>query len=75
LITLVRQIGRWGFRLLDTQVHTPHVAQLGARPLRRSAFLNLLRQSVPEASRPGRWQLDADLAVGRDELEGDAPAG
>lgn len=75
LITLVRQIGRWGFRLMDAQVHTPHVVQLGARPLRRSAFLNLLRQSVPEASRPGRWQLDADLAVGRDELEGDAPAG
>ncbi len=68
LVTLVRQIDRWNFQLMDTQVETPHVVRLGARPLSRSAFLRLLRQSPPEASRPGRWRLDADLAEGRDDL-------
>lgn len=66
LVTLVLQIRRWHFGLLDAQVQTPHVERLGARPLGRSAFLRLLRQSPPEAGRPGRWLLDADLAAGRD---------
>lgn len=66
LVTLVLQIGRWSFELLDAQVQTPHVERLGARPLGRSAFLRLLHQAPPEAGRPGRWQLDADLAAGLD---------
>lgn len=66
-VTLVRQLRRWGFSLMDTQVQTPHVERLGARPLARRDFLTLLASRPPADGRPGRWQLDADLAAGRDE--------
>lgn len=65
-VILVRQLQRWGFSLLDTQVQTPHVERLGARPMARRDFLALLASRPPEDGRPGPWRLDADLALGRD---------
>jgi leucyl/phenylalanyl-tRNA--protein transferase len=29
---------RWGYQLIDCQVHTPHLESLGARPMARDAF-------------------------------------
>lgn len=44
--TLVRHLERWGFRLIDCQVHTEHLESLGATPVPRQAFTRLLEQET-----------------------------
>jgi leucyl/phenylalanyl-tRNA--protein transferase len=61
-VALARQLARWDFDLLDCQVHTPHVARLGARLIPRSAFLETLRASAARPTRRGPWTLDRDDA-------------
>jgi leucyl/phenylalanyl-tRNA--protein transferase len=67
LVTLVRQLERWGCDLLDAQVHSEHVARLGATEWPRRRFLQVLRQQPrqpPTPPTPGRrWHLDADLGA------------
>ncbi len=36
LVVLVRQLGRWGFEMIDCQMSTPHLASLGAREMPRA---------------------------------------
>ena len=55
-VHLVHQLERWGFRMIDCQVKTPHLVSLGAREITREEFaLNLNRwvdnDDVPGASR------------------------
>jgi leucyl/phenylalanyl-tRNA--protein transferase len=64
LITLVRQIARWGFTLLDCQVMSAHLRSLGAREIPRAAFLQRLEISNAQPTRKGPWQLDHDLEAG-----------
>jgi leucyl/phenylalanyl-tRNA--protein transferase len=59
--TLVRRLAGWGFDFVDCQVHTAHLARLGARPWPRAEFLARLRASLRRETRRGRWQL-ADAA-------------
>jgi leucyl/phenylalanyl-tRNA--protein transferase len=60
--TLVPQLVRWGFTLVDCQVHTAHLARFGARGWPRARFLLELRRALAGETRPGPWRLDADLA-------------
>jgi leucyl/phenylalanyl-tRNA--protein transferase len=62
LVHLVRQLQRWGFRLIDCQMSTAHLASLGAREIPRSAFVGEVERLVKEAPVPGPWRPDADLA-------------
>jgi leucyl/phenylalanyl-tRNA--protein transferase len=64
LATLVRQLERWGFELVDCQLPSPHLARLGAREWPRPRFLRHLRGALARATRPGPWRLDADLGAG-----------
>lgn len=51
-IGLVKQLACWGYRLIDCQVHTPHLVSLGAENISRSRFCSLLQlyhQSKPES--------------------------
>ena len=57
--TLVRQLGRWGFALIDCQMHTEHLARFGAREWPRARFLRHLRAALERETRRGRWSLDA----------------
>lgn len=50
-VALVHQLRRWGFALLDSQVHTEHVARFGARDIARSRYLGRLADLT---RRPGR---------------------
>jgi leucyl/phenylalanyl-tRNA--protein transferase len=59
--TLVRQLERWGFALLDCQVYTAHLARFGAREWPRARFLRHLRRALGRETRRGPWRLDADL--------------
>lgn len=54
LVCLVEQLGRWGFPLIDCQMHTPHVARFGGEEIERSRFL---REVSAAADQPGpqRW--------------------
>jgi leucyl/phenylalanyl-tRNA--protein transferase len=64
--TLVRQLERWSFSLVDCQVHTGHLARLGARQWPRARFLRHLRRALGSETRRGPWRLDADLAGGEE---------
>lgn len=55
-IALVRQLQARGFRLVDCQQETHHLASLGARPIPRDTFLEYLRQNQHEATARGSWR-------------------
>jgi leucyl/phenylalanyl-tRNA--protein transferase len=71
LVTLARQLERWGFDLLDAQVHTEHLERMGAGPMPRDRFLEILRDPGFEATRRGPWQLDEDLRLKPDATHSD----
>jgi leucyl/phenylalanyl-tRNA--protein transferase len=62
LVHLVLQLQRWCFRMIDCQMSTAHLASLGAREIRRAAFLDSVRQLVRQPPVPAPWRPDADLA-------------
>lgn len=66
LWTLVEQVRRWGFQFIDCQVHTPHLASLGAADIPRARFLKLLKAAVAQETRRGPWRLDEDLLAAMD---------
>jgi len=61
LVTLVKQIERWGFTCIDCQMSTNHLLSLGAREIPRSAFLRQIRPLMRQVAVPSPWTLDADL--------------
>lgn len=61
LATLARQLGRWGFPVIDCQVHTRHLESLGAMPLLRKEFIGILRGACSLTPPPLPWKFDRDL--------------
>lgn len=61
LAHLVRQLERWQFGLVDCQMHTAHLASLGARSMPRAAFVARVAELVNYPARPGSWRFDDDL--------------
>jgi leucyl/phenylalanyl-tRNA--protein transferase len=57
LVTLVRQLARWGFGLVDCQMNTPHLASFGAREIPRAEFTRRLRELIHYPPVPAPWQL------------------
>jgi leucyl/phenylalanyl-tRNA--protein transferase len=55
LVALVEELRRRGFPLIDCQVRTPLLAQLGAREIPRAEFLRALRALVHYPEPGGRW--------------------
>ena len=60
-VALVRQLARWEFRLIDCQVHTGHLASLGATAVSRQAFTAILDQECNVPNTVQSWVLDGDL--------------
>lgn len=58
LVTLARA---WDFVLIDCQVPTPHLERLGAREIRRSRFLELLKAGLARDTRRGKWRFPGPL--------------
>jgi leucyl/phenylalanyl-tRNA--protein transferase len=56
--TLVRQLERWGFTLIDCQMPTDHLARFGAREWPRAHFLRHLRRALERETRRGPWRLE-----------------
>lgn len=61
LVTLARQLERWGFETIDCQMATSHLASLGAREIPRAEFVETLQRlaKLPPIKSP--WTLDAHL--------------
>ncbi|NPA71281.1 MAG: leucyl/phenylalanyl-tRNA--protein transferase [Gammaproteobacteria bacterium] len=60
LIALSMQLNAWGFKLIDTQVETPHLNSLGAISVSRTDFESLILEQVSQAFEPRQWQFDID---------------
>lgn len=61
LVWLSRQLAAWGFPLLDGQVGSSHLYQMGARDITRAQFLHQITilQKQPAPAVPWRFSLDA----------------
>jgi leucyl/phenylalanyl-tRNA--protein transferase len=59
LATLVAQLVRWEFELIDCQMSTSHLASLGAEEISRAAFLAHVGRLVARPEVPGPWVLGA----------------
>ncbi len=55
LAALVEKLISWDFRMIDCQVHTPHLERMGARDVPRSEFLILLQQALEAKTHVGSW--------------------
>ena len=66
MVHLVRRLQRHGYGMIDCQMHTAHLASLGARALPRSEFSLRLRELVDYAVTPAKWdatETDNDVAA------------
>jgi leucyl/phenylalanyl-tRNA---protein transferase len=61
LVTLTRQLERWGFDMIDCQMSTDHLASLGAHEVPRAEFLRRLRELTRQPAVASPWVLDPDL--------------
>ncbi|NIR32466.1 MAG: leucyl/phenylalanyl-tRNA--protein transferase [Gammaproteobacteria bacterium] len=61
LVHLVRQLEAWAYGLIDCQVRSAHLENLGARSVPRTRFIELLNRYAGEPGRAGPWRLDPEL--------------
>jgi leucyl/phenylalanyl-tRNA--protein transferase len=63
-VQLVQQLERWGFELIDCQVHTEHLERFGAVEWPRPRFLaTLARLRDREVAPRGPWAFDLPQAI------------
>lgn len=62
-VVFCRQLARWGFELIDSQVTNEHTARFGTEEISRAEFLSRVRTLTRRPTRRGRWEIDADLAT------------
>ncbi len=55
IIKLVELLKDKGFYFIDAQIHTNHVATLGAKEIPRNKFIELLQESLKIESWVGKW--------------------
>jgi leucyl/phenylalanyl-tRNA--protein transferase len=55
LVSLVQQLERRGFALVDCQLPTAHLATLGFESWPRARYLRELAQAVRSTRAPGKW--------------------
>jgi leucyl/phenylalanyl-tRNA--protein transferase len=56
--TLLANLVRWRFALVDCQSYTDHLASFGAVEWRRARFLAALKRALRQPTRAGRWTLE-----------------
>jgi leucyl/phenylalanyl-tRNA--protein transferase len=62
LVHLVRKLRSDGYGMIDCQMHTPHLASLGARAIQRTEFRRRLAELIDYARPPGRWAVAANTS-------------
>ncbi|HEX9945422.1 MAG TPA: leucyl/phenylalanyl-tRNA--protein transferase [Thermoanaerobaculia bacterium] len=68
--TLLANLVRWRFGLVDCQSYTEHLAGFGAVEWPRSRFLAVLKKALREPTRAGRWELELGPAEAAEVLSG-----
>ena len=58
LVYLARQLARWRFTLIDCQIMNDHLRSLGAQPMPRQQFLQLVAANADVETRRGAWAFD-----------------
>ena len=61
-VTLVRWLEARGFTLFDCQLHTDHLASLGAREIPRDEYLQRLDRAARQPTLRGPWTLEGSGA-------------
>jgi leucyl/phenylalanyl-tRNA--protein transferase len=69
LVSLVRQLRAWGFRIFDCQQPSRHIKTLGAEEIPRREFLDHLADALTLPDRRGRWEFDFRDGNGSDDGE------
>lgn len=54
--SLVKLLGNWGYQVIDCQVSTRHLMNLGAEEITRSDFVTLLDQYCDQPPDPAAWR-------------------
>jgi leucyl/phenylalanyl-tRNA--protein transferase len=60
-VHLVRQLTRWGFPLVDCQVHTNHLRRFGAVEIDRASYLESCAELSVLPGRVGPWSFDEEF--------------
>jgi len=55
-VTLVRQLIKWNFTLIDCQMTTAHLKSFGACEIPRSVFLQKLKSALKAPTKRGKWK-------------------
>ena len=63
LVYLAKQLAAWGFLMIDCQLPTAHLENLGAETTRRRDFLSALDRALSMPARCGLWRFDSGLAI------------
>jgi leucyl/phenylalanyl-tRNA--protein transferase len=58
LVSLVRQLRTWNFRIIDCQQSSPHVLRLGAEEIPRNVYIERVAATVALPGRLGQWQFE-----------------
>ncbi len=58
LVTLVQKLIKCKFSLIDCQITTQHLTSLGAREIRRSEFLEMLKSALAKPTKKGKWRFE-----------------
>lgn len=66
--TLLGNLIRWDFQLLDCQSYTDHLASFGAEEWPRDEFLAALEDALQAPTRMGPWHLELGPAEAADEV-------
>jgi len=56
LVALTRNLRSWGYRLIDGQVHSPHLASMGARLIARREFMTQIESWCNQDPQPEAWR-------------------
>ena len=56
-VSLVRQLERWGFGIIDCQMRTDYLASFGAREIPRREFVGALKTLVTQPGISAPWRL------------------
>ena len=60
---LVRQLEKWGYDFIDCQVESEHLASLGAQPIPRKQFVEMLDDALRHEDRPAHWTADVETIL------------
>ena len=63
-VRLVRQLETWGYTLIDCQIASRHLANMGAREISRQEFCSILASDCKLKGQPAPWRFDKTMHCG-----------